>query len=87
MLHDKLDIMDVDARTMMMSLVDDDILYQFEWQYTTKGLWDDLRAKFGVCRTAQLCSLNINFYSSKINPQHSMRQHMMYMNLGLKEMG
>lgn len=63
----------------MFSVMDDKILWKFEWEYTFKGLWDAFLSRFDVYMTAQLRSLNIKFDSYKMNPQISVRRCLRHM--------
>ena len=74
--HEQWEAKDAEVRAALLSMMDDDILFEFEQYQTCKELWDALRQRFGVYTTAQLRSLNIAFDSYRLKPEHNMRQHL-----------
>lgn len=60
---------------MMLNTVDDDILCDFNLEDKTRGLLDDLYARFGFYKSTKLRMLNIKFDFYKMNPQNSVKQH------------
>ena len=84
--HDAWEAKDREVRSSLLAMVEDDILYEFACYATSMQLWDALRNRFGVYTPVQLSALHIALESYKMNPQHTIRQHMRHMTNMLTEL-
>ncbi|XP_055960065.1 uncharacterized protein LOC130014940 [Mercurialis annua] len=67
---------DSTARGILISSMDDDLMYEYQRYSTTNAMWAALREKFGGTTVSRLRQLTIKFDTYKKVPNKTMKQHL-----------
>ena len=60
----------------LLSCIQDDLLIKYEVYQTTNEMWEALNEKYGGLSTTKLRELIMEFGNYKMQPNHTMKQHL-----------
>ena len=74
------------ARKILLSSMQDDLMYEYEKYETAQEMWLALKDKFGGTSTTKLRRLTIKFDSYRKRLNHTIRQHLREMSNMVREL-